>query len=70
MSQEDVLNILRDIDGVGTSKDIKILAKKKFPSRTLHLYVNDRLKKLERSGKIERVGELWKIKKKQKKKRY
>lgn len=64
MSQEDVLNILRELKGEATIKEIKELAKKKYRDRTLYLYVGDRLKKLERNKQVIKSGEKWKIKKK------
>jgi hypothetical protein len=63
MSQEDVFNILKDLKGEATTKEIRELAKKKYSTRTLYLYVRDRLIKLERNGKIIKDGEKWKIKK-------
>lgn len=64
MSQEDVLNILKELKGEATIKETRELAKKKYSGRTLYLYVGDRLKKLERNKQIIRDGEKWKIKKK------
>lgn len=64
MSQEDVLNILKELKGEATTKEIRELAKKKYRDRTLYLYVGDRLKKLERNKQIIKNGEKWKIKKK------
>lgn len=64
MSQEDVLNILKELKGEATTREIRELAKKKYRERTLYLYVGDRLKKLERNKQIIKNGEKWKIKKK------
>jgi len=64
MSQEDVLQILKELKGEATTKEIRELAKKKFRERTLYLYVTDRLKKLERNNLVSKEGEKWKIKKK------
>ena len=61
MSQEDVLNILKDLKGEATTKQIRDVAKKRFPYRTLYLYVNNRLRKLEKNKKVKRDGEKWKI---------
>lgn len=61
MSQEDVLNILKDLKGEATTKQIRDVAKKRFPYRTLYLYVADRLRKLEKNKKIKKEGEKWKI---------
>jgi len=63
MSQEDVLNILKELKGEATIREIRDLAKKKYGDRTLYLYVGDRLRKLERNKKIIKEGEKWKIKK-------
>ena len=63
MSQEDILNILKELKGEATTKEIKEFAKKKYRKRTLYLYVGDRLKKLEKNKKIVKEGEKWKIKK-------
>jgi DNA-binding Lrp family transcriptional regulator len=63
MSQEDVLDILKELKGNATTKEIRDFAKKKYRERTLYLYVTNRLKKLEKNGKITREGEKWKIKK-------
>lgn len=62
MSQEDVFNIIKELSGEATTKEIRELAKKKYRERTLYLYVLNRLKKLEVNGKIIRKGEKWKIK--------
>lgn len=64
MSQEDVLNILKELKGSATIKEIRELARKKYPERTLYLYVVNRLKKLEGNKLIEKSGEKWKIMKK------
>lgn len=64
MSQEDVFKILKELKGEATTREIKDFAQKKYPTRTLYLYVGDRLKKLERNGEIELKGTKWKIKKK------
>ncbi len=63
MSQEDVLKILKDLKGEATTKEIREAAKKKYPERTLYLYVINRLKKLERNNQIKKEGEKWKINK-------
>ena len=63
MSQEDVKNILKELKGEATAKEIRDYAKKKYPERTLYLYVSNRLKKLERNGEIEFKDGKWKIKK-------
>ena len=69
MSQEDIKNILKEMKGEATTQEIRSLAKKKFPERTLYLYVLNRLKKLERYKEIEFKNGKWKIVKKKIKKR-
>lgn len=64
MSQEDVLNILSEIGGEATTKEIRKRAKEKYPHRTLYMYVTNRLDKLEIHNKIERIGDKWKIRSK------
>ncbi len=63
MSQDDVLDILKEFGGEATTTQIRIRAKEKFPTHTLHSYVNNRLRKLVRNKKVEQIGENWKIKK-------
>ena len=61
MSQEDVLSILKELKGEATTKEIKELAKEKYPERTLYLYVLNRLKKLERNDKVKQIKGTWRI---------
>lgn len=61
MSQKEIYIILKELGGEATTKEIKEVAKKKFPNCTLHLYVTDRLKKLEKWGIVKRVENSWKI---------
>ena len=63
MSQEDILDIVRELGGEATSKIISKRAKEKFPNRTLYTYVRTRLNQLEKNGFIEKKNEIWKIKK-------
>ncbi len=65
MSQRLVLEILQDI-GEGRSKDIAEEARKRYPNTTLHKYVSNPLNKLEKRGEIEKVGNIWRIPKKEK----
>ncbi|MCG2827078.1 MAG: hypothetical protein L6265_10865 [Thermoplasmatales archaeon] len=44
-------------------KQIREDAKKKYPNRTLYMYVSDRLYKLKKWNIIIKDGERWKIKK-------
>lgn len=63
MSQEDVYAILKELGGEATSKEIRERAKKKYPQRTLYMYVPNRLRKLQINKKVEQIGEKWKIRK-------
>jgi len=64
MSQEDVKNILKELKGEATTKEISDYARKKYPDRTLYLYVLNRLRKLERNKEVKFEGAKWKIQKK------
>ena len=64
MSQEDILSLLKELKGEATTKEIRDRARKKYPERTLYLYVLNRLKKLESNKFIKKEGEKWKITKK------
>jgi len=64
MSQEDVLNILKELKGEATTKEISVKSKEKYPNRTLYTYVWTRLTQLEKNHKVERSGNRWKIKSK------
>ena len=55
---------LKDLNGEATTKEVRDFARKKYSTRTLYLYVSNRLIKLEKNGKIIRYGEKWKIKEK------
>ena len=65
MSQKAVYDLLKELDGTATTKQIRELAKKRYHAHTLYLYVTNRLKKLERNGYIIHEegagGPLWKI---------
>ena len=69
MSQSDVLELLYELGGSATTKEIRDLAKRKYPERTLYIYVGNRLKKLEKWETIKREikdGKLfWKAKPKE-----
>jgi len=47
--------ILRELGGGATTKQISIRAKEKFPTLSLYLYVNNRLRKLEKNGYVKRT---------------
>jgi len=55
MSQSDVLELLYELGGSATTKEIRDLAKRKYPERTLYTYVGNRLKKLEKWDVIKKV---------------
>jgi len=69
MSQSDVLELIYELGGSATTTEIRELAKRKYPGRTLHLYISDRLQKLEKWETIKREikdGKLfWKAKPKE-----
>jgi hypothetical protein len=51
MSQSKILEILQGLDGHATHKEIKLRAKEKYPTYSLHQYISDRLAKLKKKGK-------------------
>lgn len=63
MSQEDVLEILRELGGTASTDAIRERAREKFPTATLANYVWDRLTRLEKWGRVRREnrGTLWTI---------
>lgn len=65
LSQREVYLILKELGGEATTKQISLRAKEKFPTLSLHAYVNNRLVKLEKNGYVQRTREgrntLWKI---------
>jgi hypothetical protein len=61
MSQEDILKILVELGGEATTNQVREVAKKKFPKRTLYTYVLTRLKQLEKHSQIKRIGQVWRI---------
>lgn len=54
MSQDEVMNIIRELGGKATSAEIRKRAKEKFPDATLYQYIADRLHKLEGKKVIAR----------------
>ncbi len=66
MSQSIVLELLNELGGVASLKEIRALAKKKYPDATLHSYISDRLRKLEKWGTIKREIQnskiIWRVK--------
>jgi Fe2+ or Zn2+ uptake regulation protein len=65
MSQKEVYEILKELGGEATTRQIAIRAKEKFPGLSLYLYVSNRLHKLEKNGYVKRIikdGKIvWKI---------
>jgi Fe2+ or Zn2+ uptake regulation protein len=52
MSQQTVLELLRELGGTATSSEIIKLAREKYPDLSLSHYVGHRLRKLKRWGFI------------------
>lgn len=52
MSQDDVMLLLDELGGSATNAELGDLALAKWPKRTLHQYINDRLKKLQKAGYV------------------
>jgi hypothetical protein len=46
MSQRTVCELLKELGGRATSRQISDLALRKYPDHSLHSYVSDRLRKL------------------------
>lgn len=61
MSQEDVLEILKELGGSATQKEIKDRAKSKYPDRTLYQYISNRLQKLKKWKIITYNQGIWKV---------
>jgi sugar-specific transcriptional regulator TrmB len=57
MSQREVFIILKELGGEATTKQISGVAKNKFPKYSLHAYVYDRLRRLEKKGYVKRSCE-------------
>ena len=55
MSQKEVWDILKELGGTATTKQISMRAKEKFPELSLHAYVGNRLRKLEKNGYVTRI---------------
>lgn len=54
MSQRLVLELLKELGGKATSRQIKVLAKKRYPDSALDVLVGDRLSKLIKAGMVIR----------------
>lgn len=62
MTQEDVRRLLDELGGEATVENISVRAKEELPERTLHTYVGQTLRNLERKGFVTEVGDkAWKL---------
>ena len=52
MSQTDIYDILKELGGKASTAEIRQRAKEKYPNRTLHQYVYDRLHKLKKKKNL------------------
>jgi transcription initiation factor TFIID TATA-box-binding protein len=53
MSQEDIRQLLIDAGGEATIKQLSALARRKFPERSLHQYIQRRMLSMEKKGFVE-----------------
>jgi hypothetical protein len=53
VSQEIVKNLLLELGGSAFTREIRDIARKKFPTASLYKYVDIRLKSLEKWGEVE-----------------
>lgn len=66
MSQKAVYELLQELGGRATVKEIRALALKRYPDFTLYHYVSNRLQKLQRSGYVRHKRDgTWEIAKKE-----
>jgi transcription initiation factor TFIID TATA-box-binding protein len=56
MTQEDVRQLLSEHGGEATVPELSELAQEKYPDRTLHAYLRERLQSMEKNGLVERIG--------------
>lgn len=54
MSQKVVYELLKELGGRATVKQVSELALKKYPEYTLHSYVGNRLRKLQNWGYVKK----------------
>lgn len=52
MSQDDVFDIIKELDGKATTAQIRKHTREKYPTRSLFSYITNRLKKLQGHKKI------------------
>ena len=57
MSQKVVYELLKELGGRATVRQISQLAQKRYPADTLYSYVGNRLKKLEINGYVKKDAE-------------
>lgn len=53
MSQAETFGLLKELGGRATSKELKQLAKERYPELTLWIYISKRLRQLRYNGKID-----------------
>ncbi|WP_394743085.1 hypothetical protein [Natronococcus roseus] len=62
MTQEDVRRLLDELGGKATVEEISTQAKEKYPNRSLHTYVGQLLRRLEKKGFVSEVGtSVWEL---------
>lgn len=57
MSQTLILKLLRRLKGRATQQQIRDLARKRYPDLSLHAYVGERLRSLQKWGIVDRDKE-------------
>ena len=55
MSQMKIYNIIKELGGKASSIEIREVALKKYPKKTLHKYILNRLYLLRRNGIIKQI---------------
>jgi transcription initiation factor TFIID TATA-box-binding protein len=63
MSQEDIRQLLLDAGDEATIKELSELARQKFPKRSLHQYIQERISSMEKRGLVEPIkdGTAWRL---------
>jgi transcription initiation factor TFIID TATA-box-binding protein len=64
MSQEDVRRLLLSLDGEATFEELSQSARERYPNRTLHTYLGERLKAMQNKGIVEntdRTAQIWRL---------
>lgn len=54
MSQDDVLDVLRELGGRATTLEVRAECRRRWPDRTLDQYAHSRLRQLVRWGLVRR----------------